>query len=353
MDSNQWREWVRTLSEAELSERRVDIMILGLQSGCSLREVGNRFGVSRERVRQLVAKQGVKSGDIRAQERAEEKEREHRLARRVREISLLFPEYEVAEIAELFKTSEPVVRKALGARLLVHDPPRAKTVGKGTDDEELLSAIANWAAETDELTGVSYSAWAAQRGIPGMQTVAIRFRSWNEALELAGIENRFDVGGVRPQIPDEAMWAALLDFYREDLPNYSSLGYGQYAQQFGKPSLASIRARLGNWSKVHATVRKLLRYCAAPDGSWELGERVLAFDDESRGRADNNPEVALRDLIAVAKQATGPLTMSFYKASRGNRTRVGTIIRLFGSWVAALQAAGLSHRLSSQARRKK
>lgn len=73
------------------------------------------------------------------------------------------------------------------------------------DNDCLLRCLAEWVRETEVLTGDAYTLWATKRGLPGKQTIAIRFGSWNEALVLAGIGVQEDRGGLRPRFSDAAV----------------------------------------------------------------------------------------------------------------------------------------------------
>ncbi|MBB1483672.1 hypothetical protein H5392_07325 [Tessaracoccus sp. MC1865] len=353
MDADEWLDWTQSLSGVHLERHRDAIMIEGLKAGCTLQAVGDVFGVSRERVRQIAAVAGVNMGDLRAEQRAARERRERRVARHVIGASLAHPEMTVDELAEWLDLDTAVVRRHLAHRRPVHEPQQ-RDGSTRVSPEELLSALAEWGAQTHQHTGDDYSEWAKARGLPGKQTVAIRLGSWNEAMALAGLGQYVgERGGTRPVISDEELWASLVEFLTADLESYSFLGYENYARSSGLGSGALVRQRLGGWSDVLLKVRDIMRYAADRDASWAWAESILDVVPGDAPRNVVTHDDALASLGRVASLFTGPVTVQAYETHRQTDDAPAPLIqRRCGSWIAALVEAGLSHRMSAKARGK-
>ncbi|NHB83959.1 hypothetical protein G7085_02830 [Tessaracoccus sp. HDW20] len=352
MDRDDWRDWYDALPGLTRIERRDDIMIAGLRAGFTLQDMGDLHGISRERVRQIATSKGVVMRELRREQKASADRRRRRIARRVYGTSLTYPELTVAEIAEWVDTDEQTVRQALEHRLAVHETRvRPPDTGR-TSEETLIAALAEWGAQTETLTGDDYTQWATDRGLPGKQTIAIRFSSWNAALVLAGLGDRIrDRGGLRPVVADEELWAAVMAFLRADLPSYSFAAFDDWTKGEGMGSGASVRNRLGEWSHVHARARSLLRYAANRDGSWPWADAVLDFDPESRpGRVATRAD-AVESLKRVAGRIQGPVTVAAYEEARSaDDVGANMVMCRCGSWIRGLLEAGLDDRLSGKAR---
>ena len=354
MDKDEWQDWSDSLSEQERRERRSEIIVKGLRAGYTLQAMGVEYGVSGERIRQLVTKVGIDIKDLRRQQQEQEQRRRFRLERDVIEFSLEHPELTLQEISDLLELEQAAVAKLLGNRLVIHEPEsQAKSAGDSrTADEELLKALKLWAEQATTLTGDDYSSWAKEQGIPGKQTIATRFGSWNDAMFLAGLAGEIvDRGGLRPRISDEELWASVLEFTRQDRPTYSFQAYEEFARERELGSGATLRNRLGTWTEVRKEIQKLLRYAVDRDGSWEWGERVL---DVIPGEAERNfvtKKQAGEALARVSVTFSGPVTVMAYEKARSLKDPNAVIIQSrYGSWVDALLENGLQDRMSAKAR---
>lgn len=334
-------------------QKRSQVIVLGLHAGLTLQTLGDIFDVTRERIRQIAAHSGVVVSELREQQRDHARRFAARRSDEIFASSVAYPELNLAELAEAHDTDIPTVRRALGHRLLVHESRRS--TGAGTmSDADLLAALREWADGAERHTGDAYETWAKKRGIPGRQTVQIRFGSWNGGLRKAGLEHlAVDRGGPRPQVSDAALWASVLEFFRSDSPNFAVVGYERYAQEHGLASAATIRKRLGGWSSVCATVRKLMRYAVDRDGSWAWADEILDIVPGEERRTISTVEDCVASLQRVAARTTGPLTVQMYEDNREPGDLSGNAIQLrCGSWIAGLMAAGLADRMSSFARAK-
>jgi hypothetical protein len=351
MDQHDWYGWVNTLTAQQRADYRTNIVVAGLHAGLTLDALGEVFGVTRERIRQIAATQGINTSQLRAEQKYQAKRRRQRFQKRIYDASRTHPELEIGELAEWFDTDKATVRKALGHRRAVHEALGYESTTR-TSKADLITALQTWAAETDVFTGDSYTEWAERHNLPGKQTPMMRFGGWNNALLAAGLDRLIvSRGGLRPHITDETMWASVVEFYRADLPSYSAASYDTYARERGLASLASVRVRLGQWNEIKPRVRALLRYAANRDGSWDWGESVLGIDPSTEPRNVSTREESLESLKAVAARTHGPLTVQAYEsARRSDETPANTVMLRCGTWAEALVDAGLSERMSTKAR---
>jgi len=351
MDSDEWLDWFHRLPEEQHREQRDRLLVMGLKSGLTLQSVGDLYGLTRERVRQIAVGQGVVTKDLRKLQKEQSDRHARRVARHIYGVSLTHPELSLEELADWAEADEATVRRSLEHRVVVHEV-KTNDWSSGISDEDLLAALRNWAAQESRHTGDNYTAWAELHGLPGRQTPQIRFGGWNNALVAAGLGHLArERGGRRPVISEHEIWGSVLQFFRDDLPSYSFIAYGRYASERGLPSGALVRVRLGSWSEVKTGVRDLLRYAADRDGSWQWGEAIL---DVVPGQAQRNhvtTEDAVASLRAVARRTAGPLSVQGYEsARREGEVQVNLIQRRCGSWVNALVTAGLAERLTRKGR---
>ncbi|NLE98129.1 MAG: hypothetical protein GX596_09095 [Propionibacterium sp.] len=353
-DADEFLDYFQQLAEETRHSQRDALMVQGVQAGMTLQVVGDLFGVSRERVRQIVAAAGVNTRELRSQQKEQADRRRRRVARHVYGVSLTHPELTIEELAEWADTDEATVRQALEHRVAVHEVPYNDWSG-GASDDELLDGLRRWAAqETGKYTGDAYSEWATSNGLPGKQIPTMRFGGWNNALRRAGLHDLVrDSGGLRPTISDEALWAGVLQFFRDDVESYSYDGYDEWRRDRALASGATLRARLGSWSDIKARVRQLMRYAAAPDDSWGWAESVLAVNPEEEPRNIVSKDECNAALAEVAERTRGPLTVQLYEASRSpEQPNAGLVQRRSESWIRALHEAGLESRMSVRARNK-
>lgn len=350
LDADEWIDWFQLLSEEYRSENRDRLMVEGLRAGLILQAVGDLYDLSRERVRQIAGQQGVTMSVLRRQQREQRDRRWRRVARHIVGVSLSHPELTIAELAEWAETDEATVKKALRHRVAVHQSSINSWSVPRTSDAELLDALREWAAQTATHTGDDYTNWAQAKGLPGRQTVQMRFGGWNLALQEAGLDEHVrDRGGLRPVISNPEMWASVMQFFKEDLPSYSFNAYEDYAAKRGLVSGAAVRIRLGSWSAIKDRVRDLMRYAAYGDGSWEWGEEVLAVVPGGASRNFVTREQAVDAIRRVAEGIEGPITVVAYERARSEEYPHANVVQdRCGSWTNAVAEAGLTDRLSAK-----
>ncbi|MDO5728542.1 MAG: hypothetical protein Q4P71_02820 [Actinomycetaceae bacterium] len=353
MDGDEWDDWFLRAPIEVSVQYRDPMIVLGMAAGRTLDYLGGIVGVTRERVRQIGRKYGVSTSELRKRRKLQQERRLKAKAALVRKISLNHPELEIEEIAEWVEMDERFVLQSLGPRRAVHVVERrVLTNVDRISDEELTQAIRQWYAQSSKRTSQDYDEWSRDAGVPGRQTVMIRYGTWNVALRACGLIEELDErGGVRPQLSDELCWASIFQFFREDLDSYAFHMYDKYARKHDLPSGPTVRNRFGSWTEIKEKIRQLFRYAADRDGTWAEGEQILSVVPEDYPRQVNTKESAVESLIRVAGRTTGPLTMAHYDDARSDEDCAPVIVsRFFGSWPQALAEAGLGDRMSTKAR---
>ena len=352
-DGDEWLDWFLGQSAEFRISNRVALMVSGLRAGLTLQAVGDLYGVSRERVRQIAVKQGLVTSELRRQASQQRDRYERRVARHIFGVSLSHPELTLEELAEWAETDVDSVRTSLGHRVGVHEVSQ-NSWSAGLPDDELLEALREWAASATSHGGDEYTSWAQERGLPGKQTVQNRFGGWNNGLIAAGLSQHVrDRGGLRPVISDEEMWASVLQFLRDDLTSYSFQSYEAYAAERQMASGASVRVRLGSWATIKEQVRALMRYAVDRDGSWEWAESILEIVAGDAPRNTVSRDQAVEAIRKVAERIDGPVTVMAYEDARDADDPHASIAqKRLGSWINAVAEAGLTDRLSGKARGK-
>jgi hypothetical protein len=240
-------------------------------TGLTLQEVGDRIGVTRERVRQILRDVGRPStmGGPPAQRarRAEERRLldgmivEH-LAEKRDEIMRLRREGESPRAVALrFGVPQRAMRKFLRERLTAdeRDEIRRGNVSAAqlrAEEEEMVESLRRAAPEVVgprwrevPMARLDFEAWfRAGNCAVGPQTIEKRLGSWVAAQEAAGLpvsrhprrprKDRIGEGEVLTAI--RALWTEL-----GRRPTYHD--YEEWARGTGRPSAATARNRFGTW----------------------------------------------------------------------------------------------------------
>jgi DNA-binding CsgD family transcriptional regulator len=240
--------------------RTADAAAMAL-AGMTLQEIGNRLGVTRERARQLLEREGLTREQLAA---AKASRRAAALAPHSAEVLRLFADgLETDDIAARLglgtsDVKELIREHATGAtrakRQQQRSARRATSAARYTD-HDLISAIRRVAEEIGDVpSSTAYDQTARRLGLPSLPTIANRFDGWAAAVEAAGMRphatrrHRY----VRRWDAD-ACWRALRRLTDEigappTVAQYELLAEGNDEL----PSSATVRNRLGRWSDVVA-----------------------------------------------------------------------------------------------------
>lgn len=237
-------------------DQRVLAIAEARRRGETLAAIGSSFGISRERIRQILkdangpTRQDARRAQLAArQSKADSVQREIRIALEqygpatAEDIALLI-DVQVNEVAACW----PMDLKQL--RLY---PAKNRT--QAWSDQDIISAIQEAALYEFPLTAKAYAELQAIGQIdgPSLPRISQRFRFWAAACDAAGVEH-----GAPARDDYQSEWTDhdLLAFVRRYLwdrnyPN-SVHGYDQWrtSEHPEAPSFSTIRNRLGTWTVV-------------------------------------------------------------------------------------------------------
>lgn len=247
-------------SSAAEAVTREQLMIAMRKQGATLSVIGREFGVSRERVRQIIqASGGPSPAEMRtaALARAATQEGELRVQvetslRRILESSGALSGEEAANSLGIDEAQVLKFWPADMAHLRIR--PASGTARTWTD-EQILDCVRAAAVYEFPLTAKAYAELVRVGEVrgPSLPRVNQRFGSWAAACELAGVEPGQTLRAVY-----ESRWtdAELLAFIRDylvdaDWPN-SAKKFDEWRREVSPdaPSFQTIRNRLGTWSNA-------------------------------------------------------------------------------------------------------
>lgn len=230
-------------------------------AGATLAEIGLELGVTRERVRQILDKQGVnrrsrKSAHVNGVSRV--------VRERGPEINAAFDRTKsIRAVVEQFRGSVPasVVRSVLSPR--AHEELKTKD-GRGASakftDADITKAILEAEAEGATSTQ-SYSRWRATkvaegRELPSVATITVRYGTWSSARKKAGatvvMVRRSQSSRVFTDADIDAAVRRFVSAANAKGVNPSARAYDEWARRVGNaPLLSTVRARTGRkWSSL-------------------------------------------------------------------------------------------------------
>ncbi|EYT49851.1 homing endonuclease associated repeat-containing protein [Brachybacterium muris] len=312
--------------------------------GATLQEIGDLFGVTRERIRQILSRDTPwTSTDLSAAARVLAQERRAEHASAAEHWSLTHPAVPLDEAPAALGLSVEQMRQLLGRRRSRHEPafdaPREAT---RRTEQEIIEDLRAFHAETGRTTCQAFTTWAREHDVPGHQTAAIRFGTWNEALKAAGIGT--DQGAPRSSFSDEDLWAAVLSAVQAPDGGTTFRAVEEWlARHPAAPSGALIRQRLcshggGSWTETVSTALAVLHDPEDFDPAWV--EAVAAPRDWEKPAEETDP----LDHVRAAIDALGPrITTARYTAwaRTAGRPTMATLQRRTGKlWSELLTEAG-------------
>ena len=247
------------------------------QQGWSLDEIALRFGVSRERVRQILrAHGGPAPQDIadarrrRAEEQAEQ---------RIDELLALWRAGEQPRsVADKLGLQAAACRSTIERFATDVDRAARKATMAGArriqlySDRDIIVALTSVSARVGRVPSAKeYAAHARALDYPSLPTVLNRMGGWTHALRAAGMQPLSAPARSRKRRwTEESCWEALRSVVEElgEIPTV--LSYERHALGRAElPSAATLRNRLGRWSSITtqlAAQRELARtmHAASP-----------------------------------------------------------------------------------------
>lgn len=229
-------------------------------AGKTLEQIGREFGVSRERVRQILRDAGGPTrSDVNDAKRKRQMAIRDRLRRDVEEsvrplLAARGP-MSALEVAEHTGLHVEIVAEHWPTDLVHMRIRETKGVEQTWADDEIYESLREAAIYEFPLTAKGYSDLlrVGQVRGPSLQRINQRFGGWANACEGAGVEH-----GGSGRSANESRWTdnELLAFVRDylvdpDWPN-SSRHFDEWkrANAPDAPSFQTLRNRLGSWTKA-------------------------------------------------------------------------------------------------------
>lgn len=328
------------MSGSDYPDERAAACARAYVMGATLQEIGDRFGVTRERIRQILSQYTPwSSTELATALRHLNEARQAEQRRAVEAWSLMNPAAPVAEAAALLGLSEAQVLERLGRRRRRHVPAAPKqSPSTRRPDEMILEDLRAYQRATGSTTAAGFTEWAREQNVPGPQTAAIRFGTWNDALREAGLSS--EGGAIRKTISDDDLWAAAIAAVRAPDGGTTARAVEDWlSTRDAAPSIALIRQRLRMpWAEIAATALAVINEDPTLDAEW--ARRVSAERDWDTAPEQIDPLSHVRDAMAEL----GPtITTAAYSAWARTHRRPGapTLQRRTGKkWSELLAEAG-------------
>lgn len=228
--------------------------------GLSLAAIAEEFGMTRERVRQIVREQGGPGrADVRRIRQAKEATAREALRDRCLEHLSWHPGLTLTELAQALEVEPGDVRDALGSerrRLLA---PKPRHVRRATDEDLLGELRLAGGLIRGPLTGAAYDRIARGLGLPSRAHQIQRFGSWARACELAGVTpGKPSRAAYTRRWTAEEMLGWVARYLRQPSCRGTYAGYSDYARRTpDAPSAETVRITIGPWGQVKAAALRL------------------------------------------------------------------------------------------------
>jgi len=245
------------------------------ERGFSLDEIALRFGVSRERVRQILRAHGAPDPEIVAEAR---RQRTAQLAEaRVDELLALWREgAQAGSAASALGLQAAACRSTIARFATDVDKAARRASMSGTrgaqtySERDIIVALRAVAAALGRVPSAKeYAMLARGLELPSLPTVLNRMDGWSRAVRAAGMTPFAAPTTRRRRWTDSACWSALRRVVDElgEIPTV--LSYERCAAgRHDLPSSATLRNRLGRWSSITAQLaaERELRHVQQPAG---------------------------------------------------------------------------------------
>jgi len=244
------------IDEADLALRNRNREMADLRlSGKSLEEIGEKFGVTRERVRQILAKIGGPTRqDVKALRDSIKSDNLEQIREKALEMVRSGKALALSDVSEKLEISPVELSRILTKQELNLFAKNLKSGTPKWSDEEIVRVLQEAATLEFPLTVSAYTKLLEDGYLKGPSAARIsqRFRSWQSACDLAGVE-----AGRRTRPLDISRWTNE-DLYEAvilylKLPQSTGAAHDYDAWASGQddvPSLGTLRNRLGPWNQV-------------------------------------------------------------------------------------------------------
>ena len=228
------------------------------KQGKTLEEIGSRFDLTRERVRQIISKYGINQvyPNILELRRTEKEVALKSIAIEISANWHLYRNYDFAKLAEEYNLSiaeiRRIITKVQHAYLSANEESKIEKQWTSDDCIEVLRLAATFAFP---LTVLEYRRLVESNSIigPTLPIFSSRFGSWAEACAAAGVETGISLREYDSTWSDSDLIRIVRQFLWESkegswsIQNYDKWRTNHESQV---PSVGLLRNRLGTWSEI-------------------------------------------------------------------------------------------------------
>lgn len=237
-----------------LTQRNKDMADL-YESGMTLHQIGDRYGITRERVRQILNKSAkVTRGRSEACALRSNQIKQSVLDRREEILATYRETGDVRRTVGALGLSLKYVREVINAgipiaereEILRQQMSASNSIDREQQRREMVAALIRAREELgDPMSSPRYDEWAIRRSAPRAQLITIRFEGWNGALAAAGLPIVPSIRGGYTRISDEELLSAVRTVAeRSGRARPSVVDYNRQRELDSTlPSLSSIRNR--------------------------------------------------------------------------------------------------------------
>ena len=232
-------------------------------SGKSLGEIGEKFGVTRERVRQILLKSDAPSfQEVKALRESIKADKLEEIRSLALERASKLPHKTVEEIAQELNVSPIELKRVLTPQESNLFARQLRTGSQKWSDQQIVDVLREAATLEFPLTVKAYSNLLEDGFLKGPSAARIsqRFRSWQNACDLAEVE-----AGTRSRPRDQSRWtdndlyAAVILYLRLPQSTGAARDYDSWASdQDDVPSMGTLRNRLGEWNQIRNTAIEMM-----------------------------------------------------------------------------------------------
>lgn len=247
-----------------VAARDYEILLLRAD-GLTLDAIGEKTGLTRERVRQIIEKQCDSGGKAFWQRiQSQKTEAEFLLLTEISEWVENHPGVKVKQVAKRFDISTEEVKKLLPKHIakFVQFPLDESHIEPQYTDEDCFVALRKASTYYFPLSKVQYDELLQMKEIVGPSSALMwrRFGSWTHACELAGVESNASHGNYQSTWTDDELVNYLVRFLMQS----RSRSIQEYAdwrslQPDHVPSDQQMRIVFNGWSQAVRKAHKKMR----------------------------------------------------------------------------------------------